>query len=595
MDGEPVVASKRGGVGSIVREALYNFVWADLRDGLLRLDGLPWLTRVLVWGGFMLLFAMLGVLLIGDWWRTTFELRALANGIPGRGTLVPVALVPVTFFLLTIAWGFILTGALHITLWLRVLVFGFYFLVVLEWFPSFLLTASWPERLIALGAMLLLALIFLWRAFAPQRPALELALVLTPMALLFAVVHTHAVILDELSGIPSVLGVLQASMITYRSLAIPLLAVVGLDIALFTLQLAHWGTRQVGTHLPRAGVYGALLLVAGWRLWEVAQNNLEYVRVSSGGVWLGYLGAAIGVLLTIAVWWGLRQLGSAGPPTVEAVAEAAERSVYPLALLFFGATLLAFFLLTLAAAAIVGYALGEIISLVAGLILLVLLAAANLINNLLDPWQLLVSLLAVGGAVWLARRGRPALALYLGIFGVRAAWNVLTNARGLLSFFYWRGDAPLELWWALLLLGVGLWWALRGRLSAQRATNLLSLWLITLLLGQPDFIGDPFSPFFGWAGIAFVAFGIAWDALTSGGWANQGSRALPRSSRIFVYLGYLLLTVTLINWNLVTHDLEGTAFLLDDVVLAGISLFGRPLLYAAILLTLAHPDENWVR
>jgi hypothetical protein len=79
---------------------------------------------------------------------------------------------------------------------------------------------------------------------------------------------------------------------------------------------------------------------------------------------------------------------------------------------------------------------------------------------------------------------------------------------------------------------------------------------------------------------------VVWDALTSGSWANVSSPGLSRTSRIFLYLGYVILTVTVINWALTTHDLSSLSQLTGNTALVGLDRFGRPMLYAIIAITL---------
>jgi hypothetical protein len=110
--------------------------------------------------------------------------------------------------------------------------------------------------------------------------------------------------------------------------------------------------------------------------------------------------------------------------------------------------------------------------------------------------------------------------------------------------------------------------------------------LVTMLLRQTDFISNRFSPFATSAGLAFIVFGIVWDALTIGSWANEGSRGLPRVSRIYLYLGYVLMTVTVINWAVASHDLEAVGRLTGDVGLIGLEALGKPMLYAIFAVTL---------
>jgi len=148
--------------------------------------------------------------------------------------------------------------------------------------------------------------------------------------------------------------------------------------------------------------------------------------------------------------------------------------------------------------------------------------------------------------------------------------------------------ARADVWWTLILLGAGLLWLARGRLTERRAGHLLFLTLILILLSQTDFISNRFTVF-GFGGISFLAFGIVWDALTVGAWANVNSRGLPRTSRIFLYLGYVLLTVAVIEWAVVSHDLAAVGQLTGDLGLVGLDRFGRPMLYAIFAVTLTLP------
>jgi hypothetical protein len=143
----------------------------------------------------------------------------------------------------------------------------------------------------------------------------------------------------------------------------------------------------------------------------------------------------------------------------------------------------------------------------------------------------------------------------------------------------------------LLCLLLGAIWLVRGRLTDGRVAGLLLVLLTTALLRQTDFISNRFSPFFGSGGVWFIAFGLAWDALTIGAWANQSTQVLPRVSRVFLYLGYSLLTVTVVNWAVSVHDLTAISRLTGEAALDGLLVYGRPMLYAIFAMTLAAPDQ----
>jgi hypothetical protein len=277
------------------------------------------------------------------------------------------------------------------------------------------------------------------------------------------------------------------------------------------------------------------------------------------------------------------------PPAAEQIAGAADRHTLHLIVAFVAPQLLGFVLVTIILPAI---ALG-LIPYEDGPALLGLMVGTLNATPVTLGWRLLVAGLAVGLGIMLARRGQAGLALFLAVFGLTAALRELTTPERPLGVLAPYGGLAglVDLWWVLLFAVVGVVWLARGRLTDERVSRLLLLVLITALLRQTDFISNRFSPFFGSGGIWFVAFGLAWDALTIGAWANQSTLSLPRVSRIFLYLGYSLLTVTVVCWAVSAHDLSAVNRLTGEAALDGLQLYGRPMLYAIFAVTLAAPNR----
>jgi hypothetical protein len=86
-----------------------------------------------------------------------------------------------------------------------------------------------------------------------------------------------------------------------------------------------------------------------------------------------------------------------------------------------------------------------------------------------------------------------------------------------------------------------------------------------------------------------IAFGVIWDMVTVGSWANSDTRSLPRASRIFLYIGYVLFTVTIVNWVLMSHNLNHVDTFTGQASLSGLNLLGKPMLYALYAALLAAP------
>ena len=290
--------------------AVRDFVWADLREGMLRLDGHSRVTRGLVWLGFALLFGMVGALLFNDIWRLLFPLLPLtgsgAAGWAGRGALLPVALIPVTLFLFAVAWSFVLAGALHSHPAIRLLALLLYLLTALSWTGISASTIA-PQpfaKELSLAALAIVPLFLLLRWRATPRPVLEFAVLLLLVSVTLALAQLQAVALWRATGTPVVLVQVQASVLAAETLVAPLLLLIGVDIANFARQAAGWSVAIIAERLPRWAPYLLLVLVAGWRLRVVLGELLDRLGESSiRAELLAYAGALGEVLCVGLVWW----------------------------------------------------------------------------------------------------------------------------------------------------------------------------------------------------------------------------------------------------------------------------------------------------
>jgi hypothetical protein len=533
-----------------------DFVWADLKEGSISLKGLSLTVRGLIVLGFILLFAMIGVLLFNDMWRGLFPLLPALSGITGRGSLVPTALLPLTLFLFTIAWTFALVGALYSHWTARVGVLILYLVTGLFWSfsplssalvsPSVNTVGAAGLALLGLGAI---ALIFAASGWLKLSPAVAFPLILSAVALTHAVAQYKNVIDLQTTGIPLVLGNIGLTLALLQTLTLPLLLLIGLDIADFVRQAARWPIEIVADRLPGVILLATLPFVLGWRLWISFGSLATYLQTTPiQKAILPYLGA-LGVPLGVGLLWWLTTRGPE-KPTGSAIDAAVRHYGFALVLVY--------------------YAVQSV--------------DAYLFNADLLFW---LSVVAITGGVVLAQRERQSLGLYIALVGGIHVWSMLTELDAPLRWLYWERPEMVEFWWIIIFTLVALLWTVRRLWTVERAGRLLFLLLIITLLRQTDFIENPFSPFFAFAGIGFLAFGIVWDALTIGSWANVSTPGLPRISRVFLYLGYVLITVTLLNWSLTAHDLGTIENFTGGVAMAGLNRFGRPLLYAIFAATLA--------
>ena len=161
-----LVASVRFG-WQVLWGAVRDFVWADLREGVLDLRGLGSPLRALVWLGFGLLLLVILAMLQGDLWRQSFTLVALTQGIPGRGRLVPSAVIPVTFFLMSLAWSYVLAGALRSR---RLIRFGVLAIWALTMTGAMISGGTATSLGFAIGVLTLLAVPIAFAIFAFTKP-----------------------------------------------------------------------------------------------------------------------------------------------------------------------------------------------------------------------------------------------------------------------------------------------------------------------------------------------------------------------------------------------------------------------------------------
>jgi hypothetical protein len=568
-------------------DAMRKLVIDDLQPGVVHVGDLPRLTRTLAWLGFILVFAGVAMLFFNEPLREVFPLLPMLGGTTGRGGLVPFVLIPVTIFILSVAWGFMLAGALHAGLIVRLAVLVLYLVVAGVWTAG--TATNLPAALVSWSALLLVPVYFFLRRRAKAAPAPGFGVLLILVSLTYGVSQVYAIQAWRLSGVPGVLANVPTLLYTFDMLVIPLMLFLGVDIAEFVHKTASWTSGLTDAWAGRRVLSAILFLLLGWRLVSVVLESVARVgRGSTADQAAAYAGALVIPLSVWAVWWLVGRQGG-DLVTVDTLLDVAKRVALPLIAIYLG---------------LQGIEIAVI--LVGGLFGLVLVGLGfsgpgdpggilEIASRLLAQdanWQTLLAAVAVAASFVLLRRGRPTLALYLGIVGANDLWIGLTNPGRPLGYFGWSGLEPVDFWWVVIFAAVAVYWIVRARLTEDRARRLLLLVVITLLMRQTGFIEDPFSPFLGFTGVGMIALGLIWDALTIGFWANQDSPGLPRVSRIWLYLGYVLFSIAVLNWAVASHDLLQVDFFTGQAALGGFGIFGKPLIYAIFAVTLAGADAG---
>jgi hypothetical protein len=553
---------------------------------MLRTDGFTRVTRGLVIIGFALMFLMTAAILTTDTWRGASPLLELTPGDPVRGSLIPVAAVPATLFLLSVAWTYLLTGALHSHPLLRLLLLGLFFANHAD-FVGKLSAEGTVGSLLNWIPILAVVVVFAARWKRPARPSLEFPLILTCVASNLVLAQVHQADATRMGTGSLFLSSMSTSVLNLMLFVTPLLLLAGLDIAQFAHRVALWTGALAAEWVPRWGEALLLAVVLLWQVHDLPAALLE--DLSSNGPAHLLLTLGVGALTPIwacGVWWICTRYlvrSERRPIVTEDLLEGVERVALPLIIIYFAFAWLSIVPITVTLV----LAVSGVLSLVETQGMLENIARFSSMNSPDFGWRLFVAFAALCLGIWNVRKTRAGLGFVLLIFGFTAPRALFSAAGRPLEPYIQLGELEAtDVCWTMLAAAVCIYWVARGRFHDVRFRNLITLTLVLLLLRQTNFISNRFSPIFGFAGVGLLALGLVWDALTIGSWANRDTRGLPRVGRVFLYVGYVLLAVTVVNWALTLHDLASIERLTGSVALDGFRLIGKPLLYALFALIL---------
>lgn len=550
---------------------------------MLKMDGFSALTRRLIY----LAYALLAVM--ATW--LIFLLLAEVGGSLRRPPS-PVA-SSVVFVAFSAAWGLLLTGALYTRRSIRLAAVLLYLIVTSVWVVSFVgflpvydgkpLLSSMSMVLVLIGTALLFTVpvYFYVRRRAQPSPGMDFAVLSLLIFLTYATVYLQLVLIPDYVGDQLWINVSGFTLYPLLMLIELLFVILALDIVELLYRSAGLATVLAGSQ-SRRRLLGALVVLAlacqlCLGLWErIGETGESSVWRETGSVVaaLGFVGIAF------VAWWLLqRGWGSTSdePLTVDRMFEVAKKWALLIIAIFWGIGVVGIFFIVALALAL-PFVSGE--SLVASG-----RAVSDHFTTILSVWFFLTAALAIVMGLLTARRGRPAVALYLITLGGNTLLFLSVNAVDLRVGWNLVGS-----WWAVVFGLVGLFWLWRGHLTTERLLRLLLLSLITLgMYGLGKFYAPAAAGAIGWTFVVFIALGLFWDLLTIGYWANGSSRGLPQLSRIFLYLGFVILCITSLNWSVMALGGSEIEAITQIMAPFGLILLGRPLVFAAFVVTLALP------
>jgi hypothetical protein len=120
----------------------------------------------------------------------------------------------------------------------------------------------------------------------------------------------------------------------------------------------------------------------------------------------------------------------------------------------------------------------------------------------------------------------------------------------------------------VLLLLVARWRSLSPAALVSMMTLLVFSWLVISRGDYISFVGG----LVGLPAILVVVFGVVLTLASGSTFASEGSRRLPSEARPLLFVGYLLLSVVILHWVTVTHEVGQ-----DDDSLSGFYFLGIPM------------------
>ena len=558
------------------------FALDGLRAGLIDVRPLNRVTRLLALIGLLLVFGFLFSLVFGDVLRLNSSLQLLTYASSAvRGLLAPSVAVPLTLLAVALGWTYILTGALHVRRAARWFALALYILYVIPGLGRSILTTAttldMTTTFTSIGGAACLSLLILFAfALLPHLHwplAVEFSVLWLCNSLLFLLAYAQVVIgAQRTLDAPFNAGDLVTELVLIeRTLLIPFLFVAGVEMVNFGRDVSGWGGKTLQRFASARMAKGLLLALLAYRGYGFARSWLsEGISAQQVNAWLGAAALAAGLWLILR-WRQRKAIGDSVPmKLVLALIFGTTSSLILLTVILQWVPLLFILIVILtqdpSAMTTAGF-----------------FETVDALSQTYGQIALLVTaILGVIIALAAMRRGRYTVAA----FGWIVAWSrglgwLTEPERALARWHFEYADVDVSLW--LALTAVTLFWLARGQLTRTRALRLFVLALLAALLNQTGFLDNPFSPLFSFAGIFFLAFGILWSVLTAGGrFLNDDSKNFPRASRVLMYLGYVLLSVSIAHWYNISHDVANQT-LQSDFTTRGFVGIGLPLAYLAFV------------
>lgn len=522
-----------------------------VRDGHVRIDSLGRTERHAARVGLVTLGGLLLSLLLADRWRSG-DLLPIGDGTDLH--FLPEGLLPVTLVTFLVAWLMLCWGALTSGWLVKVVVAACFLLVnatiALPVTQGDARAFDWGAPAVRICYFVVpgLVLLSLTLRFLPGRVArISLAVLRVLVALglggvFLTTVWIHTALVD--SGFDGITQQAMATTMTeLEGLILPLLYVAAVLVIDFALNAAGGAAISLG----RATIGRLRLLIA-----TLVAVKLWFVLLDELGEWSTYLtdrpdAVARTVVSTLAlaaavVWLARR-------PLTSRVERAKEVLLY--------ASSVALVLPVIVGVLVVGASvLPVVVSRKIDTPSIVTDYPAQAVSDWGQPITAGLGLLV---GLWLVLRGGSDLGREIGsgmlLMGAWVLPALLINMQG------WEVGFSADLLDVLVTLGAAAYLGARWRrIDTGRAVTVGALVVFTWLAATKGDWISIIGAFLGLPAVILVVVGVLFSVLGDAGFTSRGGRVVPQGARVLLFVGYLVLSVTILHWVETTHAASSADF-----------------------------------
>lgn len=547
--------------------AVDETILSDIRANRLRLTGLRGESQILAIGSVLVVVIGIVLMFFSPFIRQWFPLYTYPSDDYVNGVLIPLPSIALIGITICLAWTLILYASTAMARWIRIALTVVHGSLMLIWLIP-LNGINSTSTLICVLSLLVVCVATL-RAQRDESP-IRWIIIFCAEALMLTVSHGEYVTLLNQSGINMLLAGIALMMQEQSFLVVPMMLYVGINMTRAAINFGAW-SRIATMDATSIQVGVSVIFLLALRFLQVPNmrppSNAEFAVAC---IYIGIMAIGAGVIYR-----------ARSTPMTVGVDETLARYAPWLALL----SILPVLLFTL-----LNFTVGGA-NMMTGATNATIIGWWNALTQQSITVTYTIDLLITLGVAIVAWRMWRAHHVIIALY-----FAIIAAMRSLLLILDRFIHQPLRLNVAdtilfLICIGVLLWKMREASTRALRLRQLLSITVISFFMQQLDFLNNPLSPFFSYAGIFFVGFGFLWDTLVGAGWVNDSSPGFPRHARLFGYLGYTLLTITLVMWAGFSLNPDLLALMSGKNAVEGVFSYGFPAVHLLYLIIVITPDN----